>query len=400
VLRPSCFVILALVPATAGATYSICGTDTASRQVGGSGTSCVAPGSVYIIYGTAPGHGVVHAQALIGGPGKDEAVNELNMDIPPADIIVNITDPVFDPAFSVRQYGIADLMGRAAGFTGINTQMYTEDRQGIVATFPYSVQGNILTSVAVIDNAEDSFVNGGGCDLADRLMLALEGGELNGEGDSRCTPDGIPANSAFIEVDREGEPAQSWLYLEFTDPDPSTPENPITALRSMYDAWRLTNPCPPQPDGGMMMDAGLDGAGADVGGNLDAGPAMDIGGGSDLGAPLDMGAPLDTGVPLDTGAGADSGLPPDAGTGADIGPGTDGAVTPDSGAQDHTDDLGADPDAPPVADAPSPSEDGADAPSDTAASEAGGCACRAGGTPARFVPLWLVLGLLARRRRR
>ena len=64
---------------------------------------------------------------------------------------------------------------------------YKEDRQGTSGAFTYSVQGNILTSRAVIDRAEVAFPETG-CDLADRLMLALEGGAMNGEGDSRCTP--------------------------------------------------------------------------------------------------------------------------------------------------------------------------------------------------------------------
>ena len=401
--------MLALVPATARATYSICATDTAARQVGGSGTSCVAPSSVYVIYGSAPGHGVVHAQAFYNETAKLEAVDELNMDVPPADIIVNITDPAFDPLYDLRQYGVVDLMGRAAGFTGALTTAYAEDRQGLTGTFPYSVQGNILTSVAVIDNTEDAFVNGGGCDLADRLMLALEGGEQNGEGDSRCTPDGVPSDSAFIQVDLEGMPAGSYLYLEFTaSTDP--PPNPITELRSMYDSWRATHPCPSPPDGGVAMDGGTvpDGPGPDMGGGLDAGVldmgggldtggVLDMSGGPDVGTSLDMGSPLDTGGGLESGTGADSGLPPDGGTGADLGAPQDGASSGDAGSTQDlaTMDVGAGPGAETASDG-APEDDPTLAPEGAGA---GGCACRAGGAPARAAPIWLLVALLLRRRR-
>jgi uncharacterized Ntn-hydrolase superfamily protein len=99
----------------------------------------------------------------------------LRDDVDPADIIAEITSPDFDPSASVRQYGIVDLFGRAAGFTGQNDMPYAEDRQGFVDLYTYSVQGNILTSGRVIDQAEAAFTSIG-CDLADKLMLSLEAG--------------------------------------------------------------------------------------------------------------------------------------------------------------------------------------------------------------------------------
>lgn len=243
----------------AHATYSIVATDTASRQVGGAGTSCIGSASVRIIYGSVPDKGVVHAQALLGGPGKNAAVMQIGMDVAPESIITAITTTSFDSGAQQRQYGIVDLQGRSAGFTGSQTGPYAEDRQGTLGTLTYSVQGNILTSAAVIDQATSSFTTRG-CDLADRLMLALEAGAQGGEGDSRCTPNGIPSDSAFIQVDREGEPAGTYLLLDVTG---TAPENPLVMLRAQYDAWRATHPCPPPPP---APDAGASGGG-------DAGPA-------------------------------------------------------------------------------------------------------------------------------
>jgi uncharacterized Ntn-hydrolase superfamily protein len=241
---------LLLAPTAALATYSIAATDAASRQVGGAGTSCVGNSSVYVIYGSVPGRGSVMAQARTNTNGRDEAVSLLEAGASPADIIAQITSPGFDGDAARRQYGVSSLSGlgaaRTAGFTGGSTGPYAGDRQGTAGDFAYSVQGNILTGVAVIDQTEAAFV-AGGCDLADRLMAALEAGAHNGQGDSRCTPDGIPSDGAFVQVDREGETRGSWLKLRV---DNTRPENPLTQLRTQFDAWRVTHPCPAPPGPG------------------------------------------------------------------------------------------------------------------------------------------------------
>lgn len=115
--------------------------------------------------------------------------------------------------------------------------MSSPDRQGELGALTYSVQGNILTSAAVLDQAIAALP--AGCDLPDRLMRALEAGAANGEGDNRCTPGGIPADSAFLQVDRDGEPAGSYLVLDVTD---TAPDDPIARLRAQYDAWRASHP--------------------------------------------------------------------------------------------------------------------------------------------------------------
>ena len=252
---------LVALTSTAHATYSIVATDRSTGEVGGAGTSCVGTLSVLIIYGSVPGTGAVHAQASLGGPGKDAAVMQLAMDVAPADIITSITNLQFDANAERRQYGIVDLMGRSAGFTGSLTTAYTDDRQSQTGPFTVSVQGNILTSGAVLDQASAAF-EAGGCDLADRLMLALEAGARNGEGDARCTPNGIPSDSAFIEVDRTGETAGSFLRLDVTD---TSPQNPLVLLRAQFDTWRATHPCPSPvlPDAGATGDDGGIGGGDD-----------------------------------------------------------------------------------------------------------------------------------------
>ncbi len=259
-------------PQAASATYSIAATDTDTAQVGGAAISCLGGNfSVGIVYGSAVGAGVVHAQAYVDFDfrGRQRAVELLEEGIAPAEIIAEITDPLFDSDAERRQYGVVDVSGRAAGFTGSEASSHASDRQGALGSFAYSVQGNLLTSEAVIEQAEEAF-RAGGCDLADRLVRALEAGADGGEGDHRCTGDGIPGDTAFLQVDRPGEPA--WLRIEL---ESEAGLDALAVLRAEYDAWRADNPCPASG-----ADAGIS---ADAGGIADAGSAGGDAGGADAG---------------------------------------------------------------------------------------------------------------------
>jgi MYXO-CTERM domain-containing protein len=272
----------ALSPVAARATYSIVGTDSATRQVGGAGTSCVGGNiSVYIIYASAPGFGVVASQANADTNGRDDAADMLRQGMAPETILQTITSNVSSP--SSRQYGVVDLMGRAAGYTGSSNGNYADDRQGSVGTFTYSTQGNILTSGAVLDNTSATFESQG-CDLADKLMLALEAGAEDGEGDSRCTPRGIPSDGAFIQVDEAGGSTQN-PYLRIRIDNTRT-QNPVSMLRAEFDQWRETHPCSTGTGGtggsggaGSGGASGSGGAGGS-GGTGAAGGAAGSGGGA------------------------------------------------------------------------------------------------------------------------
>ena len=258
---------LLLAPATAHATHSVVAADGLTGQVGGAVTSCVGSQGVGVVYRPAVGKGGVNAQAAANSNGRDRAVTLLNMDVAPADIITMITASSFDSSAATRQYGVVDLMGRAAGFTGASAMAYKEDRQGTIGATVYSVQGNILTSKAVIDQAEAAFRNSG-CDLADKLMLALEAGAMNGEGDSRCTPRGLPSDAASIEVDLAGATAGSFLKLSVAGTGNTSA---VVQIRPMFDSWRATHPCGSNAGAGgrggaahQVDDAVLAGRGAGV----------------------------------------------------------------------------------------------------------------------------------------
>ena len=257
----------ALAASSAHATYSIVAADTRTRAVGGAGASCVYPSQVSIIYAVAPGFGAVHAQAQSNAAGRDRAAELLAMGQAPAAIIAAITAPSFDSSAARRQYGVVDVLGQSAGYTGAQNSMFADDVQGTVEGYVYSVQGNILTGAEVLQQAATAFELGA-CDLPERLLRALEAGAKNGQGDTRCTgPSAIAANSAFIQVDLPGMPAGSYLKLSAGS---GRGVDPLPALRSAFDRWRSTHPCGPG-DAGALSDASLaDAAVSDAGGSSDA----------------------------------------------------------------------------------------------------------------------------------
>lgn len=226
-------------------TYSIVAADTRGHEIGGAGTSCLDGEDVYVIYSAAPGHGVVHAQAYYDLKAQQRATELLQADTAPADIIASITQASFDSKAGIRQYGIVDALGRSAGFTGADTTSFAADRQGSVDGFSYTVQGNILTSSRVLSQAASAF-EAGGCDLAERLLSALEAGAQNGEGDSRCAGRGIPSDSAFLQVESTDPDRSGHLSLRVPT---SGDTSPLPLLREQLDAWRAEHPCPsPAPN--------------------------------------------------------------------------------------------------------------------------------------------------------
>jgi uncharacterized Ntn-hydrolase superfamily protein len=314
----SCLPVLLLTAAPAAATYSIVATDSATQAVGGAVTSCVGAQGVLIVYGPAPGKGGINAQAAASAAGRDRGVQLLNMGTAPADIITQITAPSFDSQFNQRQYGVADLQGRAAAFTGTGTSvaMWRGSKQGTLGTYTYTIQGNVLTSGAVVDQAETAF-RGGGCDLAEKMMLALEGGAQNSEGDDRCRPS-IPSDAASIEVDLVGQTAGSYLKLSNAN---GSGQNAVTALRTQFNTWRQTHPCM-QPDGGTpdaSTDAGSkDASVTDVIGDRPDGGDSSVGGDASDGSAGTAGAAGQGGTAGTAGAAGSAGT---AGTGGTSGTG-------------------------------------------------------------------------------
>lgn len=239
-------------PRAAHATYSIVAADTRTHRTGGAGTSCLGGEDVFVIHGAVPKIGTVHAQSVLNLAALAEGKQELAAGVSPTEVVLNLTNPSFDTGFSARQFGIASVSGETATFTGADCGAFAGGRRGAVGTLVYAVQGNILTSSAVVEQAADGFEQAG-CDLPERLMRALEAGAEHGEGDRRCTgPRGIPSDSAFLRVaGGEGDPEP---YVELRVPS-SGEADPLVLLRAKLEAWRSAHPCDERGAAGPGPDA-------------------------------------------------------------------------------------------------------------------------------------------------
>jgi uncharacterized Ntn-hydrolase superfamily protein len=226
-------VVSALAAGRAEATFSIVAVDRTSGEVGGAVASCVPLETVLRVYGAAPGRGALVTQSYLKDGVNERGVMLLAAGASAEEVLAALVDPAFDPDFDDRQYAVVDLEGGVAAFTGTGDLPYAGHERGI----DFSVQGNSLTDHAVLERMEEAFVSGGGCDLAERLVLALEAAARGG-GDSRCTPDGRSAESAALFVD-----APEARVLALADPGVGG-EEPTAAIRDGYEAWRVEHACP------------------------------------------------------------------------------------------------------------------------------------------------------------
>jgi uncharacterized Ntn-hydrolase superfamily protein len=204
-----------------------------------------------------PGKGIAAAQAGVDGTRANQMLifRELEKGTAPADIITMLKA---DPRIESRQFGILDLQGRTAGFSGATNGATSLDVQGQVAGTEifYSIQGNILTNAEVVNEAVKAFIANTGV-LTDRVMAAMEVADKNG-GDSRCSCARGPQTAATVACesrtayvayilraetgDKNGEShsdGEYSMFLDVTDANilPNENPNPVKTLRLRYDAY-------------------------------------------------------------------------------------------------------------------------------------------------------------------
>ena len=102
-----------------------------------------------------------------------------------------------DDRADLRQIGLVDASGAAAAWTGSGCTDEAGHRRGP----GYSVQGNMLASLAVIDAMAEAFEGSAALDLDERLMQVLEAGDRAG-GDRRGKQ-----SAALKILDREEYPS-------------------------------------------------------------------------------------------------------------------------------------------------------------------------------------------------
>lgn len=266
-LRHASFAIVLtlFIAAPASATWSVIALDQKTGTVVVASATCVTQQALEgfpakdlrdIQAIVAPGKGVAAAQAGVDRTRANQQLifAELQKGTAPDQIIVLLKA---DPRIESRQFGVLDMQGRMAGFSGAGNQAFSSDRQGRVegTGIYYSIQGNILAGEAVIADAVKAFTTAKG-ELTDRVMAAMEAADAAG-GDKRCSCDREPkldapcttktAHVAYIlRADKNDKNGASYndgqyaLYLSVTNQDikPEENANPVKTLRMRYDAWK------------------------------------------------------------------------------------------------------------------------------------------------------------------
>ncbi|UCC24445.1 MAG: DUF1028 domain-containing protein [Gemmatimonadales bacterium] len=266
---------LLLSPQLVSATWSVIAVDRATGRVIIASATCVAQerfagfpaeGLMDIQAIVVPGLGVAAAQAGVDNTRENQNLiyREMKNGTAPEDILAMLQE---DPRIERRQFGIVDLQGRCAGFSGADNGQASLSVQDSVpgSGIVFSVQGNILASDQVVLDAVAAFQAEPGS-MTDRVMAAMEAADRAG-GDRRCTCSTEPVPDAPCEFrtsfvayllvadrdDPEGESyndGQYHLYLNVTDQNllPGEDANPVKTLRIRYDAWKA--------DGGSGLPAG------------------------------------------------------------------------------------------------------------------------------------------------
>lgn len=257
--------VLGALHTQAFATWSVIAVDRKTGQVVIASATCV-PQQAFAAFSAKglkdiqaiimPGVGVAAAQANVDRTRRLQKLiaDELNKGTDPARIIDMLKSD--DQAHATRQYGIVDLKGRMAGYSGETNGKQSLDRQGRVerTQIYYSIQGNILAGDDVVEEAVRVFQQAKGS-LVDRVMAAMEAADSRG-GDRRCNCNTKPdppapcdnktAHVAYVVAANKGDKMGSGLNdgtysleIQVTDQDikPEENDNPVKTLRMRYDRW-------------------------------------------------------------------------------------------------------------------------------------------------------------------
>lgn len=261
------------VSTDAFATWSVLAVNTKTGQMTIASATCVSQAAFEGI----PSKGLLDVQAVVV-PGKGVAVCQAAIDrsritqmlvfreIQKGTVPEKILDLLkTDSSIQTRQYGILDLKGRTATFSGSGNGAVSLSAKGEVREegIVFLVTGNILAADEVVHEAVRAFTDTKGA-MTDRVIAALEAGDLRG-GDRRCTCDTPPKPKApcngktsqvayILVANSKNSNGKSYndgkyaMLINVTDQDiqPGENANPVRTLRMRYDAWKKANGNPPR----------------------------------------------------------------------------------------------------------------------------------------------------------
>ena len=263
---------VALLMPLAAATYSIIATDVETKQVGGAGATCLADRDIFeAIYFSSPGKSVLHAQGLLLDPDGiviQTAKQMMDNTEPLGDVLNHMKEidtgyyDVVDTddlrQVDLRQYGIANFTAHD-GYTGDKLQYIYDEVFGMLGSvqknvgktdindrYTYHALGNIVLDGTVesmqsgFEDQNDEF-NFGTCDMAGKLMAAMNRVANEGLGDKRCIDDmgGISAAGGYLHIDNED--GSVLLHINIVGDGSS---EPVELMKESFMEWREKNPCP------------------------------------------------------------------------------------------------------------------------------------------------------------
>lgn len=204
-----------LLAPPARSTWSIVAVDTRTGEVVIAAATCLNLDLRIYLPVLRVGVGGACAQSAVDGTGQNRIMiwNGLQSGLTAEQILAVLL--AANPQ-TTRQYGIATMQGEPATFDGTGVG---NAHHGIARTIDgvsYAIQGNVLTGIQVITNAENAFLATQG-DLSQRVMAAMEGARVYG-GDGRCSCSagptacgcpppsfGIADQTAYLMVARMGD---------------------------------------------------------------------------------------------------------------------------------------------------------------------------------------------------
>jgi uncharacterized Ntn-hydrolase superfamily protein len=210
-------------------TFSLCAIDPASGQSGAAVTTRV-PFVGRAVPHVRAGIGAVCTQASTVVEYGPRGLDLLAKGVEPQAVLQQLL--ASDQQRESRQVGVIDMKGRSAAHTGKNNGNWAGSRQGK----NYTVQANIMVGPEVVEAVAASFesTEGTGMPLGERMILALEAGQIKG-GDRRWGN----LQSAAIKVADPNTPGRGGDNIALAIEVGEHPE-PVGEMKRIYYATSRT----------------------------------------------------------------------------------------------------------------------------------------------------------------
>lgn len=209
------------IPRKLVATFSICGYDPATGEIG------VAVQSKFLSVGSVvpwvkAGVGAIATQSWANTSYGSEGLKLLEQGLSPQAVIDKLT--AADEGRNLRQVGIVAHGGQSASFTGSECYPWA----GGICGENFACQGNILVSQETVQAMANTFEKAEG-DLAARLLAALDAGQQAG-GDSR----GKQSAALYVAKDKGGYGGYNDRYIDLRVDDHPEPIKELIRIHSLY----------------------------------------------------------------------------------------------------------------------------------------------------------------------